>query len=322
MNPRVSIVMSVFNGEKYIRQAVESLLEQTFKDYEFLIVDDGSTDRTVEIIKSYNDSRIYLVSNEKNLGLAVSLNRAIDLARGEYIARMDADDISLPDRLLKQVGFMEMHQEVGVCGTWARLLFGGKLEGVVKFPTDFNSIRCKMLFENVLIHPSVLLRKNMLQKHEMYYDEQFSQSQDYDFWVRCSEHMSISNIPEVLILLRQHEDRISVHRGGHQIKSSLSIQVRQMGRLGICPNDMELKLHEAICLRRFTITPEFAVGVYKWLICLKSANKAVSYFPEPAFSRELAWRGFFMMLAGAISCLKTACSRIRGSRRDTSNGWK
>ena len=115
--PAVSVVMPVYNGEKYLRESIDSILNQTYTDYEFIIVNDGSNDKTEEIILSYNDNRIRYIKNEKNLQIVKSLNRGIELAKGRYIARMDADDISLPRRFEKQITFMENNLEIGVCGT-------------------------------------------------------------------------------------------------------------------------------------------------------------------------------------------------------------
>ena len=117
VQPKISVVMPAYNAENYIREAIDSILAQTFRDFEFLIIDDGSTDHTVEIIRSYSDSRIRLYQNERNMGVAATLNRGLDLARGEYIARMDADDISLPERFAKQAAYMDAHPDVAVCGS-------------------------------------------------------------------------------------------------------------------------------------------------------------------------------------------------------------
>src|SRR2546423_6687976 len=120
MRPRVSVLMPVYDVAKYLREAIDSILGQTFTDFEFIIIDDASTDRSAEIINSYNDPRIRFIQNEKNVGLIATLNRGLDLAYGEYLARMDQDDVSLPERLAKQVAFMETASDVAASGTWAR----------------------------------------------------------------------------------------------------------------------------------------------------------------------------------------------------------
>ncbi|MCP8319033.1 MAG: glycosyltransferase, partial [Candidatus Methylarchaceae archaeon HK01B] len=117
-SPKITILMSVYNGEKYLREAIDSILNQTFKDFEFLIINDGSTDRTVEILRSYHDSRIKIITNEKNMGLTKSLNKGLKIARSEYVARMDADDISYPRRLEVQYEYMKKNPDVGIVGSW------------------------------------------------------------------------------------------------------------------------------------------------------------------------------------------------------------
>jgi glycosyltransferase involved in cell wall biosynthesis len=119
---RITVLMPVYNGEKYLREAIDSIFNQTFTDFEFLIVDDGSTDNSVEIINSYQNSRINLVKNDKNEGLVYTLNRGLSLAKGEYIARMDCDDISLPERLKKQIDFLDSNSEIAVVGTWIKVI--------------------------------------------------------------------------------------------------------------------------------------------------------------------------------------------------------
>jgi glycosyltransferase involved in cell wall biosynthesis len=144
--PRISVVMSVYNGEKYLRQAIESILQQTYTDFEFIIIDDGSTDSSREIIQSYDDKRIRLVINEQNIGLTKSLNKGIRLAKGEFIARMDADDISLPQRFEKQVAYLDSHPEVGVLGTYANIIdHRGKIINNIIFPTEHETILWTML---------------------------------------------------------------------------------------------------------------------------------------------------------------------------------
>ncbi|NHJ46179.1 MAG: glycosyltransferase family 2 protein, partial [Asgard group archaeon] len=139
---KVTVLMSVFNGEKYLREAIDSVLHQTFTDFEFLIINDGSTDNSVEIINSYDDERIHLVHNEQNIGLAASLNKGINLARGEYIARMDCDDINHQTRLEKQVKFMDKNPDIGLLSSANRFIQDDKILNLVdRFPTDHHTLK-------------------------------------------------------------------------------------------------------------------------------------------------------------------------------------
>jgi glycosyltransferase involved in cell wall biosynthesis len=174
-HPQVTVLMSVYNGEMYLHEALDSILAQTYNDFELLVIDDGSLDGTAAILEDYRtrDSRVRIESNETNTGLTKSLNRGINLARGKYIARMDADDVALPERLARQVAFMEANEQVGVCGTWAVLL--GEGEGhLIRFPTNSETIRCQLMFDNPLAHPTTIIRKQMLKKNGISYDEHFT----------------------------------------------------------------------------------------------------------------------------------------------------
>ncbi|MFH0976551.1 MAG: glycosyltransferase [Spirochaetota bacterium] len=210
VNPKVTVLMSVYNGDRYLREAIESILSQTFTDFEFLIVNDGSTDSSKDIILTYNDSRIRLIDNGHNLGLTASLNHGLDLAKGEYIARMDADDISLPERLEKQVAFMDANNNIAVCGTCAEII-NDKKERVGEFtnPELPDNIKTALFFFNPIAHPTVLMRKNIIIKAGKYNTE-YLRTQDYELWIRLflSGH-EFYNLQERLIIYRNHENNIT-----------------------------------------------------------------------------------------------------------------
>ena len=210
--PKVSVLMSVYNGERYLREAVESILNQTFTDFEFIIVDDGSTDRTSEILKSYADPRLITI-NQANKGVTQSLNKAIELARGEYIARMDADDISLPKRLQMQVEFLEKHPAtVGLVGT-SVIHFDedGKTIMEKTLLTESSRIKEALLSENQFCHGSVMLRRECIEKAGRYREE-FKHAQDYDLWLRIAEHYEVANLATPLYKWRFTANGISISR--------------------------------------------------------------------------------------------------------------
>lgn len=213
MTVKVSVLMAVHNGEKYIRQAVESILSQTFSDFEFIIVDDGSSDETVSLLDEYVaiDERIVLVRNEVNIGLTRSLNYGLGLARGEFIARMDADDISLPDRFLEQVEYLSLHPEVGVLGTFFRIIDanGSFVSDIYSFPADSGFIKWSFFFYNPIVHPSVMVRRQIVDSVGGY-DPRVLRSQDKDLWVRLFWKTQFGNIPQALVHLRKHNTNISV----------------------------------------------------------------------------------------------------------------
>jgi glycosyltransferase involved in cell wall biosynthesis len=208
--------MPVYNGEKYLRFAIESILAQSFSDFEFLIINDGSTDNSVQIIQSYNDSRIRLVHNEKNLKLISTLNKGINLASGKYIARMDCDDISLPKRLAKQVSFMHANPNVGVLGTGFQLVDGkGKRGRKYRFPAEHHFLRWSLCFYCPFAHPAVMMRKDVVRRvggynHEMIHAE------DYDLWYRLANVTHFSNLQNILLYLRKHDNNVcKIHTAQH-----------------------------------------------------------------------------------------------------------
>jgi hypothetical protein len=200
---KVTVLMAVYNGERYLRDAVESILCQTFQDFQFLIINDGSTDNTRDVILSYDDARIVLVDNEHNVGQTRSLNRGLELAAGELIARQDADDISEPGRLAKQATFLERHPEVALLGTWYKEIdVQGTVVGDRTLPCRTTDIRWSLLFFCPFVHSSVMLRKSVLSEQIGFYSEALAYSQDYELWHRIARRFPIANLPEPLVRLR------------------------------------------------------------------------------------------------------------------------
>lgn len=205
---KVTVLMSVYNGEKYLREAIDSILNQTFRDFEFLIINDGSTDRTMEILESYNDPRIKIINNERNIGLTKSLNKGLKMARGEYIARMDADDVSMPDRLKKQVDFLDDHQDYAVVGTFVKILNkDSEVICLLERPIEDTEIRGFLKRDNCIAHGSVMIRKTCLLDVGLY-DELMERSQDYELWLRLSKKYRLANIPNYLYMWRRHNENI------------------------------------------------------------------------------------------------------------------
>ena len=201
---KISVILSVYNSEKYLKPAIVSILNQTFKDFEFLIIDDASTDNSGKITKKFaaKDKRIMLINNKKRLGLTKSLNKAIRLAQGKYIARMDADDISLPDRLKKQTDFLDKNKEIAFCGT-AIIYINEKGERLKKdvYPLDYPALKEAVLHFCPFKHPTLIFRKNILLK-ENGYNEDFQFAQDYELVLRLLQKYKGANLKEPLLLYR------------------------------------------------------------------------------------------------------------------------
>lgn len=217
----ISIVMPVYNGEKYIAEAISSVLNQTFRDFEFIIVNDGSTDKTIQIIKKFKDPRIHLIHN--NHDFIQTLNKGIIAARGKYIARMDADDIMLPQRLEIQYQVMKDNPEITICSSYFEA-FGqyngicGLFDGKIQYPL------LHMLEGNIIAHPTVMIRKTFLQQHKLQY-EYYDYAEDYKLWSEIAKCQGIFYvIPKALIKYRISQDQITQKKSKEQETTVLRIQ--------------------------------------------------------------------------------------------------
>lgn len=224
MQINVSVLMSVFNGERYLYASVASILEQTFRDFEFIIINDGSTDSTTKILADYVDPRIIVINNDANIGLTKSLNKGLKIAQGEYIARMDADDISCSERLEKQIRFLESNAEIGLLGTsWTAIDEGGLELSYSKAYSGYNSV-------HFMCHGSVMIRKTCLNKVGGY-REVFKYAQDYDLWLRLREVCEVANLGELLYKLRISEQSItSMRKTAQDLFASLALDMAEERR--------------------------------------------------------------------------------------------
>ena len=230
--PLISVLMPAYNAEKYIAQAIESILGQTYDDFEFIIINDCSKDRTEEIILSYNDQRIVYLKNEQNLGVALTLNRGLAVAKGEFIARMDADDISLPDRLEKQVAFLQDNKDVAVLGTNVETF---NEEGTICTgwsATDPEQMKVDLLFACGLAHPSVMMRTEVI-RNLGGYDPDFNGLEDYELWCRVLEKYQITTLPDILLKYRIHGSQVTQNPSARYLELLRALKIRQVRQLGV-----------------------------------------------------------------------------------------
>jgi glycosyltransferase involved in cell wall biosynthesis len=224
--PVISVIFSVFNGALYLKEAVESILNQTFEDFEFIIVDDGSTDATPKILDMFTDSRIIRLHNEKNLGLVKSLNKALAVARGELIARMDADDISNPERFQKQLVYLKQHPEVGVLGTaMAQVDEQGRSISVLILPLQHELILWQTIFGCAIFHATVMMRRRELVAVGGY-DVNFLHTEDIELWSRLLGRTKFANLPEVLYTRRLHPRSIISTQSASQYRNGMIVRQR------------------------------------------------------------------------------------------------
>lgn len=313
--PEVSILMPVFNGDKYIKESIISIIEQSYDNFEFIIIDDGSTDNTYPIIEQYakKDSRIRFFRNNKNIGLSASLNLGLKLACTSLIARMDADDVAHPQRLSRQYEFMKTHPEISVCGCALQLYESPEI--VWHPPRAHQEIVTKMLFESSIFHPTVLFRKEIVFKQHGGYAPEFYSAQDYDLWQRLSESPNVrfANLPEVLLLYRNHPH---VDRSTYKIKQQQLanlVRFRQLKRLKLDPNEHELACHKAISCPKLTLlTPSDLKGCRSWIDRIESANNKYKAFPALYLSKELEKRWLNLCLQVSHQSLSVPLDYIKG----------
>ncbi len=228
--PHISIIMSIFTEpEKWLREAINSILNQSLNDFEFIIINDNpSRQLNNQLLKEYssNDSRIKVISNETNIGLTKSLNKGLDIAKGEFVARMDADDISKENRFQKQYDFLKENPEYVACGTLASLIDeNGSLKGTYKIPTEHEAIFNRFSYHNSVVHPSLIVRRSALTENEVTYNEKLRYAQDFDFVGRLLMIGKVANIPLELIKYRQSPNQVSSKKRRDQIKFADSVRV-------------------------------------------------------------------------------------------------
>ncbi len=215
--PKVSVLMPLYKTEPaHLREAINSVLNQTFTDFELLLLDDCPQDDRCAIVAEFDDPRIRYEKNERNMGITPSRNKLIDMARGEYLATMDHDDVSLPERLEKQVAYLDAHPEVGVISGRTRMMGSGK---TTRYPEKDEDIKLSLMSGCALIHSTSTIRKSVLVEHGIRYEERFSPSEDYALWCRLMPHTKFYNIPEVIFCYRDHAGNTS-HLQAARMKAS------------------------------------------------------------------------------------------------------
>lgn len=240
--PVISVLMPVYNCEEFIEASIKSILNQSFSNFEFIIIDDASNDNTLKIIKELNDPRIRLVEKTKNSGYSNSLNIGLKLAKGEFIARMDGDDISILNRFEKQLAFMKTHPEVIVCGTGYSVIGN---EQIKLNPEMHEQIKLGLLRGNCIVHPSVLMRNSVIKEYNLSYNPNMEPSEDYDFWVRLLAHGKLHNLPEVLINYRIHGNSVSRKKAKQQESNAALAKINLLEYLGL-----ELSIEEKHLLKK------------------------------------------------------------------------
>ncbi|MCV6609743.1 MAG: glycosyltransferase [Amphritea sp.] len=223
--PLVSVIVPVYNGEKYLLEAINSVLSQTYSDFEIIVINDGSTDSSMDIVAAINSDKIRVVTNEQNIGLAATRNRGLKVAKGKYIALMDGDDISFPHRFEKQVEFLEQNPDIGLVSsnfiTFEEDIESGKRSEKV-LPTDSDFISTIIPFQNVICCPVAMFRSELVTEKGLFFNESLRTCEDWDMWYRISKLSGIANIDDYLIYYRKHGSNLSKKRAlMHQNKMKI-----------------------------------------------------------------------------------------------------
>lgn len=252
--PLVSVIMPIFNAQRFLEPAIHSILEQTHKNFELIIVDDGSKDESWDIVTRLGkaDARIHLIRLQKNQGISIACNTGLNVARGKYIARMDSDDVSLPDRLSRQVKFMETHPNIGVLGGGMRFMAeSGKLSGISpQFFGDL-AIRWNLFFESPFFHPTVILRKSLLDEYGLQYDPSYSQgAEDYELWSRLLQVTKGENLQDIVLHYRLHPNSNSLRHVNLEYENVINISARAIKS---CLPDAAVSWQEVVDLKKALI---------------------------------------------------------------------
>ncbi len=284
--PKISVLMSVYNGEKYLAEVVDSVLRQTLKDFEFIIVDDCSTDSSRSVLESYSDDRIRLIYNDENLGLTKSLNRALKEVKGEYIARLDADDINREDRFEKQAAFLEGLSDIDVAFSEIQNIDekGERLYTISRINSP-EEIYYYLYFINPLIHPTAMFHKNILDKFGKY-DESYKYAQDFELWNRLKNEVKFGKFPEALVFYRKDKEQISRKSLPEQSKYASKIYRRNLSELKL--SSAEIKEAEYFHTKAFQEnSKDITISKLKLLIKINKLiiEKAPSFLDKSKVKR-------------------------------------
>ena len=304
--PLVSVVLPVYNVAHYITETISSLLSQTLSDFELLILDDCSTDETAAKVKSIRDPRLRFIQNPRNIGRAGTDNAAVRYVRGEFVAKMDGDDLCYPERLARQVAFLRQYPEVNVVGGWMQNF--GASTYLNRYPATPDAARVRTLFTLPIGNPSVMLRASLFREHGMHYDMHLRQTEDYDFFARYVRDLQIATLPEALIHYRVPPDASKKQILTKRASVSDQVRARLLMAWGIPVTPREQHVHNTISMLERPLGDITLSEAEVWLQKLLRYNKEMSWFEPVALRHGLAERLFEI-------CYTHPQSRLLGARQ-------
>ncbi len=284
---KISVLMPVYNAEKYLNGAIDSILSQTYSDFEFVIIDDCSSDSSVSIIESYADERIVFLKNEHNSGVAVTLNRGLQMCHGEYIARMDSDDISHPERFEKQLAFLQAHPDVAVVTCGVRTFCGDKTISESGWTSvEPEKIKKDLFFSCALAHPTVMMRRSVINEVGGYAPE-YNGLEDYELWCRVIEKHKIASVGEILFEYRIHEGQVSKKPPESVKNAQKELKKRQLEQIGAVLSENELNTFLSFATGDLDCTDEEIDYLHKAFCKISESNRKALFYDADLFDADL-----------------------------------
>lgn len=307
----VSVLLPVRNGAAHLEAALRSVLAQSHRALEVVVLDDASTDGSGDIAAAVKDSRVRVVRFDVPQGLGRVLNRGWELTEGEFIARMDADDVCEPDRLAVQVDVLRRRPALAGCGSWIRVIGAGR-PFLARYPVGEHTLRAYALFDNPLAHPSVCLRRVAFEQAGLRYDEAARAAQDYELWVRALEVLPLDNVPRALLRYRQHAAAVTAQRAAESGARIAEIQRALLARLGIGADAGELAFHRFVGHGVAMTTEDECARAERWLERIVCANRDARVYDDEGLRRAVG----FIWLRIALNSARVgrwAAARYRAS---------
>lgn len=292
-SPTVTVFMAVYNGEKYIKEAIESVLNQSYTDFELLIINDGSTDQTLDIIATFSDSRIRLLHNDGNKGLTYTRNHGVREARGKYFATLDSDDIAMPKRLKTQVGYMTANPDVAICGGQAVLIDGNSKEIRPYKVHVGDNLSHWLVLHNVFINSTLMIKTSVMREMDGY--REMAPAEDYDLAFRIGLKHRVANLKDKLVYYREHDNNISRVQTEKRNSAELRIIEHIHSSLNIPADSSLVKVHKSIL--NYNIDSVDLRESERLLKALRQGNNIINCYPSSIFDRFLL-ETWFKILKG------------------------
>jgi glycosyltransferase involved in cell wall biosynthesis len=294
MLPLLTVLMPNYNNGPFLKEAIDSILDQTYTDFIFIIIDDGSTDNSVELIKSYRDSRIKFIQKEKNSGIVDALNRGLEQVETKYIVRMDADDRSVPERLQILVDFMEKNPEVDICGS--QMQFFGNAHNITNYYTDKNKLKAQLIYNSPVSHPTVIIRTQVLRAHSIFYRSVHPYMEDYDLFFRLKNVATFANIDKALYHYRLLTHNSTVKNYQTKLDRCRNFFKDVFAELDIEPNQKNMELHVEFFIHLSILSD--AAEYRNWMNYLILQNKKKKIYPQKELEAilEEKWEQLFFKI--------------------------